>query len=164
MKKERLLLKICLPRQRQRLRRKRDFQWEPSLLLIAYLVLLTGHYLLQQKAGAIAAFDLASCPVGWSTYSLAKGRILIGEGSGNTDAEGLNLTTRSLGATGGREYTTGIPAVNDLSEDYVHTMTSYLARVGSGLYTNSAADTTIGGAKADSNMPPFYALLYCQKN
>lgn len=31
------------------------------------------------------------------------------------------------------------------------------------LFTNNAADTTISGAKADSNLPPYVVRLYCKK-
>jgi hypothetical protein len=62
--------------------------------------------------GAIIAFN-GACPSGWSELNSTKGRVLIGAGSGNTDALGATLTSRSLAAVGGLEYTTGIPS-NDL--------------------------------------------------
>src|SRR5688500_18037252 len=53
---------------------------------------------------AILPFDAAVCPTGWTDFSEANGRVLVGAGSV------LGLTARARGDLGGREFTTGIPA------------------------------------------------------
>lgn len=54
-------------------------------------------------SGAVMAFNLASCPTGWSEYTAGQGRAIIGAGAG------AGLTARTLGVTGGGE---SAPAVN----------------------------------------------------
>ncbi len=116
-------------------------------------------------SGMVVAFESASCPTGWSSFSSSAGRVLIGDGTGNTDADGTALTARVYAQSGGREFTTGLPAVNFLGSDSIADPTFSLARSnGFSAYSVNTADTTISGAKADSNMPPFVAVLFCKKD
>ncbi|WP_374074601.1 hypothetical protein [Bdellovibrio bacteriovorus] len=119
-------------------------------------------------AGAILAFNASSCPTGWSLFDSGKGRVLVGAGSGNTDADGTALTARFLGDIGGREFTTGIPASTGGASDSVPSPLLHLGVASASGRTaeiyNSSADTTISGAKADSNMMPFAVVTYCQKD
>lgn len=120
--------------------------------------------------GAIMPFNASSCPDGWSVFNDGRGRVLVGAGAGNTDADGTALTSRTLGATGGREFTTGIPAVTLDGQSTTPSPTANLAVVNDGSgstfigYRNAAANTTLSGQKADSNMMPYSNILYCQKD
>jgi hypothetical protein len=109
------------------------------------------------QSGAVVAFDLSACPTGWSVYSAAVGRVLVSSGSGS------GLTARALGATGGHEYTIAVPAYS-LVGNVNSPVGTFLASLGANGYSTLTPDTTIFGAKADSNMPPFQVLLYCEKD
>jgi hypothetical protein len=109
------------------------------------------------QSGAVVAFELAACPSGWSNYAAGAGRILIGSGTG------AGLSARVLDVTGGHEYTTGVPVLADTGITNTP-VGCFLASLGANGYSTLAPDTTIGGVKADSNMPPFEVLLYCKKN
>lgn len=118
------------------------------------------------QSEAILYFDLSTCPEGWSTYTNGKGRAWIAAGSGNLDALGASLTSRTLLATGGREYTTGLPAIQDIGTSSIPSSSGVFS-IGNGsqlIYTTDAANTTLSGVAADSNMPPFISLLQCIKN
>jgi len=119
---------------------------------------------------AVVAFDASTCPDGWRTFDLAKGRVIVGVGRGN------GLTGRILSDTGGEES-------HKLTEDE---MPSHKHRtveagdtsnsswgVGDGMngrhgvrWQNPHATSNtapIGGGKSHNNMPPFVVLLYCIK-
>ncbi len=116
-------------------------------------------------AGAVIPFDLAACPTGWTAFTSARGKFLVGSGTGNGNVDSLGgaLTARTAGWDGGREFTTGVPA--DTGAANAFSATSLNVPSASFSFTTlAAADTTLGGAKADSNMPPFIARLYCKKN
>lgn len=116
-------------------------------------------------SGAIVAYN-GACPTGWTEFSSGKGRVLVGLGSGNVDSLGDSLTTRTLASVGGLEYTTGVPASTVSTANSVPgpTFNLSLEGAGSGLYSSIATDTTLSGDKADSNMPPFVVVRYCEKN
>ena len=61
--------------------------------------------------------DQATCPTGWSQVNETRGRVLVGQGSGNLDSAGNSLTTRTMASVGGLEYTNGIPAAECRSDD-----------------------------------------------
>jgi microcystin-dependent protein len=143
-------------------------------------------------AGAVMAFDLASCPTGWVAFGPAGGRTIIGVNPGG----GNGLSARALGATLGDETST-------LTADQLPSHT-HAGSTGSGkamryrtvgaLGVATAADhvagwdgtanfvdrqdagyalaqhthdfVTNGGAvgnKPHNNMQPSLALLYCKK-
>ena len=109
-------------------------------------------------SGAVMAFNLAGCPSGWSTYTSARDRTIIGSGS-----------SYSRGATGGATTHTltiaEMPSHNHIGYwhgRYSHgdtgvagSLTGYV----SGGYTSST-----GGDQPHNNMQPYIALLYCIKN
>lgn len=118
--------------------------------------------------GAVAAFDSGSCPTGWTTFSEANGRFIVGVGSGNQDPDGNNLTDRTLRQTGGREYTTGIPAsTSNSNTTIVPSAGAYLRTTSpTEIYISSSGfgtDTTLDGAAADSNLPPYIVRTYCKR-
>jgi microcystin-dependent protein len=115
----------------------------------------------------VMAFDSATCPAGWSVYAEGKGRFIFGSGGGNADQAGTTLTTRTVSQTGGIEYTPAVRAMNAMTAPYKSsspTADSFLGLSGTPgkAYSTGAADTTLGGAKADSNMPPYFTLTWCQ--
>lgn len=123
----------------------------------------------EMPAGAIMAFNAATCPEGWSVFNGGKGRTLVGAGSGNTDADGTALTARTVGQAGGREFTTGIPVAATAASTVAPSPEVNLSLAKSGPvivtgYSDSPADTTLSGEKADSNMMPYAVVLYCQKD
>lgn len=114
--------------------------------------------------GAVLAFNLASCPSGWSALASAEGRVILGAGSLGGDAYGL-------GDTGGA-------ARHTLTVDEMprHNHQAIRLRVHSadngvdneccfarGATTTDPTSFT-GGDQPHENRPPYLALLYCQKD
>lgn len=114
---------------------------------------------------AIIYRDDSSCPSHWSAYTALNGRTTIGEGAGQVDVHGAALTPRTLGSVGGYEYTPGLRVSIDPGDHSNATPYSLLGRSASGnIFSTGSPDTTIGGIKADSNMPPFIALTVCSND
>jgi hypothetical protein len=121
--------------------------------------------------GAVMAFNLTSCPSGWTAYSAAAGRNIVGYGSGT----GLTART-TLGQTGGEEKhvqtvaemaahshsvsVNGINGVNSTDGSAGRNETN--AEVGSSVLYGGTSIT--GGGTAMPVMDPFVVLLYCQKS
>ncbi|MCO4792785.1 MAG: hypothetical protein KC493_03675 [Bacteriovoracaceae bacterium] len=139
---------------------------------ILSLMIFTFSFLAQAEllpSGTVSAFDLTSCPTGWSTYDSAKQRTLLGSGTGNLDQLGGALSTRSYGQTGGFEHTTGVNGKAVAGSTHIPSTARFPAST-SGPYNlygpqvPDATETTIAGAKADSNMGPYYVIIYCRKD
>ncbi len=120
---------------------------------------------------SIVAFDQASCPTGWSQVTQTRGRVLVGQGLGNNDKLGNPLANRTLGTTGGLEYKTGVPAANVAPTTNNPGPTRVLARgvdnigpTNVSLYNNTGTDTAVGKMPANSNLPPFTTVIFCQKD
>jgi len=134
-------------------------------------------------SGAVMAFNLSSCPSGWSAFTAARGRAVVGSGSGS------GLTTRSLGSTFGEENHTltvsEIPAhshrlyVDNSSRPSGYDRNASFGTDGQNVavagedygqaYISTNTDSrrlieNTGGGNAHNNMQPSIALLYCQKN
>lgn len=141
-------------------------------------------------SGAVMAFDLISCPSGWSPLATAAGRVVVGAGTyaANADADGTNSeTTLTVSDIGGNsDYAL------DVSEMPSHAHTATVrAYSGEGLnsnpvdnvlgddgndraYSGVAPDELMrdgnvlventGGNTAFNTMPPYLALLYCKKD
>jgi hypothetical protein len=120
-------------------------------------------------SGAVVAFNLAACPVGWGPVAAAQGRTIIG-----VNPSGANgLSTRILNETVGEETHT-----MQLSELVPHTHGEIVSNTngytgadgqagGNGyLGTNHGvvATASAGGGAPFNNMQPSLALLYCQKD
>jgi hypothetical protein len=117
------------------------------------------------ESGTILAFDQNTCPNGWSPYLAGQGRILFGAGTGNMSGAGKPLTFRPMGQTGGLEYTSGIPLFADLGDSNSPDGSSCFAAAPSIDYLASAVpDVFLSGNFPSPNLPPFYTLLYCEKN
>ncbi|TNF04306.1 MAG: hypothetical protein EP326_01500 [Deltaproteobacteria bacterium] len=137
-------------------------------LILTFLFSISLHAELL-PSGTIAAFDLAACPTGWTLHSTAYQRTLVGSGSGENDQLANPLTTRTFGDMGGFEATMGVEAKTAAAGTNTPGTANYPAAT-SGIYfaygpkTNNTDDTTLAGVKADSNMPPYYVILYCRKD
>jgi microcystin-dependent protein len=135
--------------------------------------------------GVIAAFN-GACPTGWTEYTDARGRAVIGAGQGS------GLTNRVLGSTGGAEThvltESEMPSHNhSMNSAGSHTHTGKVdnlvssgsnnyrivawshsggvtfsgAVASAGSHTHTINDA--GGDSAHNNMQPYIALTYCQK-
>ena len=121
--------------------------------------------------GAVMAFDLASCPSGWTAYTAADGRNIIGAGTA-TGASGATAHTK--GQTGGEEK--HVLTVSELASHshglYGEGMGSKgnngtVARYGDGFGLMGPGDisTAVAGSNVAHNvMDPYIALLYCKKS
>ena len=121
-------------------------------------------------AGAVMAFNLGSCPSGWTDYSAAAGRNIVGYGSGT------GLTPRTtIGQTGGEEkhtMTTTELATHShaLSPNPGAVYSRYRVQFNSG--TSYFADGAPGGTSIGNTggsspfnvMDPYVVLRYCQKS
>lgn len=113
-------------------------------------------------SGAVMAFNLAACPAGWSAFSSAAGRTIVGVGAGS------GLTTRTLLETGGAEThaltVAQIPAHSHSIQFNKH----FAADGGTGDFGPGPGNTyntdSTGGGQAFPLMQPYVALLYCEKN
>lgn len=124
-------------------------------------------------AGAVMAFNLSSCPSGWSPMGMAEGRVIIGVGnySQNSDDDGSNPEIiYNLNDVGGR-----INHILTESEmpSHDHGDNTYFFAGGSGgwyfqssgIYQlNSFGFYSRGNDQPHENRPPYLALLYCVKN
>jgi hypothetical protein len=112
-------------------------------------------------SGIIHAFNLTTCPTGWTEYTPGKGRVLIGDGLGNIDGGGSNLTARTLGDTGGLEYKTALPFSSNAAD--AMTGDGNLLGIITGMYRTAGGGgaTGLGGATTDSNLIPFISYLFC---
>ena len=120
-------------------------------------------------SGAVVAFNLATCPAGWTAFAAAQGRAIIGV---NPTAS-VGLSQRNLGDTVGEETHT-MTVAELVAHSHVETVTNtsgypgtdglaagdgYAGANHGGSFTQSA-----GGGSPFNNMQPSLALLYCQKN
>jgi hypothetical protein len=112
--------------------------------------------------GMVAAFNLASCPSGWTAVPNAAGRFVVGTGT-------LAPDTYALGSTGGSARHT-----LTLAELPAHDHATSWRTAGAGFALGpygppaevgaSQRTTSTGGGQPHENRPPYLALLYCQKD
>lgn len=114
-------------------------------------------------SGAVLAFNLSSCPSGWSEYTATRGRTIIGT---NPDTSN-GLSVRTLGVTVGEENHT--LTVNEMP---AHRHRNALPNTPGGgepyrtdgTTNGGGSDPAVGGNQPHNVMQPSIALLYCQKN
>lgn len=120
-------------------------------------------------SGAVMAFDLASCPSGWTAYAAGVGRTIVGVGTyaANADDDGSNASFNyTLGLTGGRRD--HVLSVAEMpSHNHTYTPPTAIPR-GTGstgaAVGGTAGTSNTGGDGAHENRPPYVALLYCKKD
>ena len=110
-------------------------------------------------SGAVMAFDLASCPPGWTEYTSARDRTIIGSGS-----------SYSRGATGGETSHTLSVAEMPSHSHSVSALypggdgNDYGIFGSNGYWLVGVESSNQGGSAPHNNMQPYIALLYCKKN
>lgn len=121
--------------------------------------------------GAVMAFNLATCPTGWSALTAAVGRSIVGVGTyaANADDDGSNSSINyTLASTGGRvdhalstaqmpahTHSIGVGAGSTPNNDTFGTNAAT---------TGSSTSGSAGSGSAHENRPPYLALLYCEKD
>lgn len=107
-------------------------------------------------AGAVMAFDLSTCPTGWTAFTAAANRNVVGVG-----------TSYTLGQTGGEaSHTLTVAEMPSHAHNIVFNK-HFAADGGNGDFgpgtgNNYSTDATGGGA-AHNVLDPYVALLYCKK-
>lgn len=112
--------------------------------------------------GMASAFNLASCPTGWSPVTAARGRFIVGAGTLGGDNYGV-------GDTGGEaRHTLTIGEMPTHTHDYTRWSSGWPSGYslgGSGPFNQAQLPTEAqGNNEAHENRPPYLAFLYCQKD
>lgn len=143
-------------------------------------------------SGAVMAFDLNSCPSGWSAMSTAQGRFIVGTGGGYSrgNTGGANTVALTVAQMPSHTHSVDPPATNTsvagnhrhsiINNTNVHAASgvgsgsSWMGTTGSntgyaGEHTHSVDipafnSGSAGSGQAHENRPPYLALLYCRKN
>lgn len=143
-------------------------------------------------SGAVMAFDLASCPSGWTAYASGVDRFIVGSGStyslNNTGGSATHTLTAaempshthsvdppstSTNTTGNHNHTfplnTGVDggANRPTQFNVENPINSPTSSAGNHSHTvNIAAfnSASAGSGNAHENRPPYIALLYCKKD
>jgi len=125
--------------------------------------------------GAVMAFDLASCPTGWTAYTAANGRNIIGTGTA-TGASGATAHTK--GQTGGEEkhvqteaelathqhaISSGLISIYGTTDIKASNTNPNMTSLVKGAALVGATNQT-GSGTAMPVMDPYIALLYCKKS
>jgi microcystin-dependent protein len=117
---------------------------------------------------AVVAFHAASCPDGWKEVAFTKGRVIVGVG------EGKGLTSRHLLENGGEEqHKLTIEEMprhkhvwrgvsNKKHDEYGFEGSEQNVYKEPGSSIDNIGEAA-GEGKPHNNMPPFVALLYCEK-
>lgn len=137
-------------------------------------------------ANAVVAFNLSSCPTGWTAYTPAVGRFVVGTTDGaaaatltamqETYTNGTTLQPAYiLNSQGGKMQrdiqATQLPPHNHTVTYGALTVTLDAVGTTTTVLTTTAPTTQTGNAYGNGtswdpldNRPPYLALLYCQKN
>ncbi len=139
-------------------------------------------------SGAVMAFNLAGCPSGWSTYTPAKDRVIVGSGSSYSRGATGGASTHTLTVAQMPSHTHSVTGTAASAGIHTHDFAGHPAGTNlgyikwnalsrsavwysgsissSGAHTHSVTGTAAatGGGAPHNNMQPYIALLYCQKN
>jgi hypothetical protein len=115
--------------------------------------------------GAVVAFDSERCPAGWEKFEAGSGRVIVGVG------EGRGLTPRSLRDSSGAE-THALTIEEMPAHSHSGVASAERGRNAAHLATADPQNLsqvrapigTTGGSEPHNNMPPFVALLLCEKS
>lgn len=120
-------------------------------------------------AGAVMAFDLATCPAGWSEYAPARGRFLRGidNGAGN-DPDGTRAPGHAQ-ADAFQHHTHNVnfaAATPGNANAYLSPARIIFARQGDGSpsHSESPGSSVASGRVAAETRPKNVAVLYCRKS
>lgn len=118
-------------------------------------------------AGAVLAFALSSCPTGWSQYTAASGRSIVGTGGFSQSYRGQNYSKNYvLGERGGvrafRLHNSEVPKITTSGGSKASPNCDYPGCSYSGVTVPNISQATYGSAF--DNQDPYIALLYCRKN
>ncbi|MGD9276078.1 MAG: hypothetical protein PVJ67_02810 [Candidatus Pacearchaeota archaeon] len=112
-------------------------------------------------SGAVMAFNAVSCPSGWSAFSSADGRVVVGLDGSQTEFD-------TLGKIGGEN--THTLTVSEIPS-HRHSIPAAAAASASGsLVTPGFSSNGVrysnyaGGGQAHNNLQPYITLLYCIKD
>ena len=127
--------------------------------------------------GAVMAFDLESCPSGWTAYTAANGRNIIGTGTSGTVGAVTHVRGNATTGVGGEEKHVQTEAELATHQHVIpSTYASYYGRyfikastTGANMYLMdgnyySNATNMTGSGTAMPVMDPYIALLYCKKS
>lgn len=120
--------------------------------------------------GAVMAFDLASCPSGWTAYTAANGRNIIGTGTSGTVGAVTHVRGNATTGVGGEEKHVQTIAEMAYHNHYAGNLDNNLGyKIGNGYIFSGASSPTwgtsyTGGSNAMPVMDPYIALLYCKKS
>jgi len=112
-------------------------------------------------SGAITAFDLDSCPVGWSELITARGRVVVGLNPGDA-------SFNSRGETGGaKTHTLTISEMpshthSEVRESFTRGAQGYAPGFMSNPKTVQTGAT--GNNQPHNNLQPYISFIYCRKN
>tara|TARA_Y100000310_G_scaffold343940_2_gene454056 strand:- start:672 stop:1295 length:624 start_codon:yes stop_codon:yes gene_type:complete len=136
---------------------------------------------LAMPSGAVMAFDAESCPADWSEFTLANGRVIVGQLENDADFGGIE----QIGGERSQRLTTNqIPSHSHTLTDIGHAHLTQIVvsqsgftggsqSFGNGLggggqpTTNVVSGISIanaGGSQAHNNLQPYIVLKYCKKN
>jgi len=124
------------------------------------------------SSGTVMFFDLASCPSGWTEYTVARGRYLVGLNSGGLlgGTSGQALSDQENRAVGQHTHTITDPGHNH-SSSYSLSGNINPACCGAGINASSSntdsatAGITIQNSGSFAGTPaPYIQLLICQKD
>ena len=112
-------------------------------------------------SGSIMAFDLSSCPSGWSELTSARGRVIVGlnPGDANFDSKGETggekTHTLTVAEMPNHRHRTGGPyGGGDVSRAYGEI----------NQYTEVGQTSDEGGSQPHNNLQPYISYIYCKKN
>lgn len=126
--------------------------------------------------GAVVAYNLSACPPGWTEFTAAAGRAILGSGTYplNADDDGSNpATTYGLAQIGGRmNHVLTVaelpPHSHSLSANQIlgtsYPTLSAAAGAHFGPILTPVVSSVVGSGAAVDIRAPFIALRYCQKD
>jgi len=115
--------------------------------------------------GAVMAFNLASCPTGWTALASAAWRVIVGKSASDTSFDVLGETwwakthTLTIAEIPSHNHSTELG--NASSSETAGWILWYSS---TNVMPYSRASTSVWGWWAHNNLQPYITLLYCQKN